>query len=279
MARKILVTGATGKQGGAVVTALLEARKQSTGAADFEILALTRSPSSPKAQSLSEQPGVTVVKGDLLDEASLVSALQGVDAALLITDYIGIGVEKEVEQGANFIKAAKQAGVRYIVFNSVGNADRAPSVPHFQSKYEVEQILKKEYPGDKSTIVRPVAFFDNFPVAKGGGGVMLYMTLGVFAGCLKGQKLHFVAVKDIGIVSAKALLDEDKLKGQTIELSGDHKTIEEIQESISKVIGRPQGKAPVPGFIGGLMIGTELKKMMQCEFSSRVECRVTVNNS
>ncbi len=269
MARKILVTGATGKQGGATVTALLDARKD---ASEFEILALTRNPSSPKAQALAEKQGVSVVKGDLLDEASLLAALQGVDSAVLVTDFVGVGVEKEVEQGETFIKAAKQANVRYIVFNSVGSADRAPSVPHFHSKYQIEQILKKEYPGTSSTIVRPVAFFDNFPVQKGGGGVPLYMALGVFAGGLKGQKLHFIAVKDIGIVSAKALLQEDELKGQTIELSGDHKTIDEIQESIGRVTGKPQGKAPIPGFIGGLMVGGELKKMLACESSFSPSC-------
>ena len=108
--RKILVSGATGKQGGAVLTALLGARSSSS--TPSTILALTRNPSSPKAQELAKKDGVEVVKGDLTDSASLEKALAGVDTAFLVTDFMAKGVEDEVKQGKTFVDAFNKAGGR-----------------------------------------------------------------------------------------------------------------------------------------------------------------------
>jgi uncharacterized protein YbjT (DUF2867 family) len=130
-----LLVGATGKQGGAVHHTLVSSPSfSSTSSIRF----ITRNPSSPAAQKLVSL-GSTPVQADLNDKASLTAALQGVDRAFLVTDA-GAGEEKEEIQGRVFVDAAKAAGVKHLVFTSVGGADVADNVPHFRSKYRVSLL-------------------------------------------------------------------------------------------------------------------------------------------
>jgi uncharacterized protein YbjT (DUF2867 family) len=100
-----LVVGATGQQGGGVVEALLASDRP-----DLTVRALTRNPSSSTAQALARR-GVQPVKGDLLDRQSIFKALEGVDAAYLVTDFRGPeDVEGELKQGKQFVDVAKEAG-------------------------------------------------------------------------------------------------------------------------------------------------------------------------
>lgn len=127
----VLVTGATGKQGGAAINALLD----SPQAAEMEIRFLTRNPSSSSASKLTKR-GAKAYKADLLDAASLDQALQGVHLAFLVTDNMG-GVDKEEQMGKTLVDEAKKQGVKHLVFTSVCAADTATQVPHFNSKYQV----------------------------------------------------------------------------------------------------------------------------------------------
>lgn len=99
----ILITGATGKQGGATINALLSSDRSD----DVNILALTRNPDSASAKSLSHR-GVTLIKGDLLDRDSILHALKDVDAAHLVTDFnCPKGVDGEIKQGRTFVDCVK----------------------------------------------------------------------------------------------------------------------------------------------------------------------------
>lgn len=129
-ATTILVVGATGKQGGQVMAALLN-----SGRSQLSLRFLTRNDSSPSATELISK-GATAVVGNLSDRQSLLTALKGVDRAYLVTDA-GAGEEKEAELGINFVEAAKEAGVSHMVLSSVSAADLAEDVPHFRSKAKV----------------------------------------------------------------------------------------------------------------------------------------------
>jgi uncharacterized protein YbjT (DUF2867 family) len=101
----MLVTGATGQQGGAVIDALLAMKP-----ASLEVRALTRNPSSEKAKEL-ESRGVTLVRGDLENRDSVEGALQGCDSAYLVTDFRGPrDIEGEIDQGRSFVDLAKSLG-------------------------------------------------------------------------------------------------------------------------------------------------------------------------
>ena len=97
--KTILVTGATGRQGGAVIQHLLKN--------NFSVKALSRTPDSISAQLLISK-GIDVVKGDMSNLQSLVSAMKGCDGVFGIQNYFECGAEKEIEYGKNLADAAKQ---------------------------------------------------------------------------------------------------------------------------------------------------------------------------
>jgi uncharacterized protein YbjT (DUF2867 family) len=119
--RTVLVTGATGRQGGAVVRHLL--RK------GWKLRALTRNPGGREAQSLALQ-GLGVVKGDLEDPASIAGAAAGVYGIYSVQDFWAVGAKREVQQGKNVADAAKKAGVQHFVYSSVAGAERNTGIPH-----------------------------------------------------------------------------------------------------------------------------------------------------
>lgn len=245
----VLVTGATGSQGGAVVSELL---KSDT----ISIRVMTRNPESEKAKSL-EAKGIQVVKGDMFDSSSLRTALTGCDSGFLVTDFSGPkGVEGEAESGKLFVDAAKDAGTKHVVFSSVGNAETKSGVPHFESKFKVEEHLRAS--GLDWTILRPVAFMDNFPTA---GGLQRYMTLGVFSAALQGKSIKLIAVQDIGWFAARALEKPQEWKGKEIALAGDDVTVDQIKAAYEHVEGGKPWEAPLPQIALKAMLPTEMYTM------------------
>lgn len=157
----ILVTGATGNQGGAVVRRLL--------ADGTPVRALTRDPSQPDARRLAEQ-GVEVVAGDFRDQASVVCAMSGARGVFSVQNMLDGGPEQESADGMAVADAAEAAGVSLFVYSSVGGADRRTGIPHFESKWRIERhIAALELP---VTILRPVFFIDNLTTPGSWGSVM-----------------------------------------------------------------------------------------------------------
>src|SRR5690242_16344036 len=128
---RVLVTGATGSQGGAVAKLLLDHGHQ--------VRAVTRTPDSPAAKSLAAH-GVELVAVDLADRRAIDGAARGVDAVFAMATPFGNGIAGETQQGKNVADAAKAAGA-FLVYSSVANADKKTGVPHFESKYEVEKHI------------------------------------------------------------------------------------------------------------------------------------------
>ena len=213
----IAVFAATGSQGGAVSDALL--------AAGARVRALLRNTASDQALALAVR-GVELVEVDVDNSESLVTALDGVDAFWFMTTPPG-GMQNadtvgETRQGIALADAAAAARVPHVVFNSVGGADRASGVPHFESKYRVEQHLTEL--GIQHTVVRPVFFTENFqwmaPTIEE-GTVVLRLPIP------DGVSLQMIAVRDVGIVAAAALLDPASMP-PAIEIAGDELTGSEI---------------------------------------------------
>src|SRR5258708_35252806 len=122
--RTILITGVTGKQGGAVAQAL-----QGTG---FHLRGLTRNPDNERAAALASH-GVDVVKGDLDDEATLRRALAGAWGVFGVQNAWEAGVEREEAQGKRLATLAREAGVEHYVYTSVGSAHKRTDIPHFDN--------------------------------------------------------------------------------------------------------------------------------------------------
>src|SRR5882672_8333513 len=150
----VVVTGGTGKQGGAVVKSLLER--------GHEVRAVTRSTESAKARELANA-GVTLVRASLEDTAALTKALEGATSLFAMTTPFEGGTQAETRQGISAANAAVAAGV-HLVFTSVANANRNTGVPHFDSKYAVEEHIAKI--GARATILAPAFFMENLYYGK-----------------------------------------------------------------------------------------------------------------
>ena len=219
----VLVIGATGNQGGAVVQALSK---------EHSIRTLTRNPDSDKAKQLKEQ-GVEILKGDFSDSNSLLKAVTGVDTVYAMTTPFETGTEAEVKQGIAIADAAKKANVGHFIFGSVASADRKTGIPHFDSKYEVEKhIASLNMP---YTISAPAFFMDNhlspwFLPSLKEGKVKLAMP----ADC----SLQQISVRNIGAFVAALVERREKVFGKRFDIAGDELTGEESAAILSKASGR-----------------------------------------
>src|SRR5476649_2804814 len=145
----VVVTGSTGKQGGAVARGLLER--------GHKVRAVTRDPNSSQAKSLANA-GATLVAASLEDTAAITKALEGATSLFAMTTPFGGGTDAETRQGVAAADGARAAGV-HLVFTSVNSANRQTGIPHFDSKYEVEKHIAKV--GIRATILAPVYFMEN----------------------------------------------------------------------------------------------------------------------
>jgi uncharacterized protein YbjT (DUF2867 family) len=215
----VVVTGGTGKQGGAVVKSLLER--------GHEVRAVTRSTESAKARELANA-GVALVRASLEDTA-------------------------ETRQGISAADAAKAAGV-HLVFTSVGSANRQTGVPHFDSKYEVEEHIAKI--GVRATVLAPVYFMENLYFGKE------QLAKGIYATPLPPtRQLAQVAVADIGAVAVRLLEDPGRFAGKRFDLGGDELTGNDVVAILSRVTGRRFTYFQVPLDVIRQRMGEDAAKM------------------
>lgn len=229
---KVLVVGATGQQGGVVARKLLDK--------GYQVRALTRSPDSPEAVAL-EEAGAEVVYGDLEDRSSCESAAQGVDAIFAMATPFEAGVEAEVRQGENMLAAAKAEGVQHLVYSSVASADQSTGIPHFDSKFEIEQKIQNS--GVPYTIVGPVYFMENLLAP----WTLPGLQEGKLAMAVPSSRFpQQIAVGDIADFVVLALENRDRFLGKRIDIAGDEVTGNEAAEIISRASGREIEYVEIP---------------------------------
>jgi uncharacterized protein YbjT (DUF2867 family) len=227
----VLITGATGKQGGATLRHLAKV-------GGFKLRAMTRKPDSDAAKALAAL-GADVVAGDLDDATSLARAVKGAWGVFAVQNTWEAGVEKEEEQGKRLAKVAKDNGVQHYVYTSVGSADEGTGIPHFENKFHVEQTIKQlGFPSH--VILRPVFFMENLPSPWFLNGDKLTTAL------KPETKLQMVAVEDIGKFSAKAFTDAERFNGAEIDYAGDAVTMGEAAAALSELTGKTITYQPIP---------------------------------
>jgi uncharacterized protein YbjT (DUF2867 family) len=220
--RVILVSGATGQQGGTVARNLLER--------GFAVRAITRDTEKAAARELADL-GVEVVGGDLEDRASIEEVLDGVHGVFSVQTFFEAGVESEVRQGVQLAEAAKAAGVGHLVYSSVGSAHRETGIPHFESKWEIEKHVRAS--GVPYTVIRPVYFMQNWEMMREpilGGTLPQPLDLE--------KPLQMFDADDIGVFAAMAFEDPETWVGREVDLAGDELTMPEVAGTFSRVIGR-----------------------------------------
>jgi uncharacterized protein YbjT (DUF2867 family) len=248
----IAVTGATGLQGGKVARRLL-----SQG---WKVRALTRDIDKPAAKELAAA-GAEVVPGNMDKHAELDAAFKGAYGVFSVQNFWlpTVGYNSEIVQGKTVADAARAAGVKHLVFSSVGSAHRGMGQKHFESKWIIEQYIQTL--GLPYTILRPVAFMENFNWARP------YILNGVFQGRGRrpGKASQYVATDDIGVFAEMAFAKPEQFLGKTIELAGDELTEQQIADVFSKVIGRPV--KVTEGQNSGIGISDEERLAMQNFFN------------
>ena len=229
----ILMTGATGQQGGAIARELL-----SRG---HPVAAMTRNPAGEPAKSL-EAAGARIIQGDLDDPTSLHRAVQGMWGIFAVQNTWEAGVAHEEVQGKRMAEIAQAAGARHYVYSSVAAAERQTGIPHFDNKWRVEEHVRAVgFPS--FTILRPVFFMDNFlspwykPAIDDGK-----LTVSI----RPEARLQMIAVADIGKYGALAFEDHDRLNGRAISIAGDEMTMPEVAKVLGAAAGKPVAFEPTP---------------------------------
>lgn len=231
MPKLILVTGATGKQGGAVAHALLDR--------GLRVRILARNPAKSAAQSLAGR-GAEIAAGDLADAEALRRALTGVDGVFTYGVYSaqaayeagGGNVAGEVRQGCLLADLAGEAKTQHFVYASVASADRHTGVPHFDTKGEVERHIQGL--GLPATILRPVFFMQNWERSRSA-----ISKTGTLVQPLQPTTRHCqIAVQDIGLFAARVFAGPERWIGRAVDLAGAALTMEETAAAMGRVLKR-----------------------------------------
>jgi uncharacterized protein YbjT (DUF2867 family) len=216
----ILITGSTGTIGSQVI--------QHLAGAGVEVRGLTRAPD--KAQF---PDGVTAVAGDPGDIESFRAALAGVSTLFLLVP----GVADELTQAMQALTAAREAGVKGIVYLSVYKGDTYADVPHFASKHTVERMIEAlDLP---ATVLRPAYFIQNDLRQKDP-----LLNMDVYGMPVGDKGISMVDIRDIGEAAAKELLrrerSEKPLPRETYALVGPDALSGTALAGIwSEALGRP----------------------------------------
>lgn len=258
MSKVLLITGATGKQGGSVIDAILSSPAL---ASSFTLLAVTRDTSTASAEKLvARNPSVKLVQGNLDDIPSLFLAADRIAQKPIwgvFSVQVSMGkkvtVEGEMQQGKGLIDESIRHGVKCFVYSSVERGgdeaswDNQTPVPHFQSKYHIERHLR-DVAGDTMgwTILRPVAFMDNlqpsFPTK-------VFMT--ALRDTLNGKPLQWIAPTDIGYFAAQAFENPEEWNHKAIGLAGDELDFAGLSKAFENKTGAPIGTTF--GFLGSAL--------------------------
>ncbi|WBQ03735.1 SDR family oxidoreductase [Kribbella sp. CA-293567] len=229
MSDVVVVTGATGQQGGAVARRLL--------AAGVPVRALVRRPESEAAKAIAAA-GAELVTADLTDPASLGPALRGARAVFSVQtpDLADLSSDTEWIQGENLVAAAREAGVAQYVHSSVAGVGdyvrqaamgRAAewSTHYWGSKSRVGQLLPES--GFESwTELRPAFFMENLVRPsiwfEGMTGESIVTVVSAQS------RLPLIAVQDVGTAAAAAFADPVRFNGIALDLAGDIRTLPEL---------------------------------------------------
>lgn len=228
--RTILVTGATGNQGGTVARHLLQR-------GNFKVRAFVRDPNKPVAQTL-HQAGAELVVGEFSDRASLDRALQGVSGVFSMQNFRD-GAETEIREGKAVVDAAKASDIQHFVYSSVGSAERNTGIPHFDSKFQVEEYIRAiELP---YTILRPVFFFYNY------NAMRPMVEKGTLSQPLSPEtKLQQLSEEDYGEMVAEVFERSAEFLHREVEIASVEMTMPEIAAAFSHVLGNPVTYQQIP---------------------------------
>ncbi|MFE2578872.1 NmrA family NAD(P)-binding protein [Streptomyces sp. NPDC059378] len=237
---KVLVTGATGMQGGAAVQALLRV--------GHPVTAFVRNPSSAPAQALTRQ-GVALATGTMDDLASLEAASAGHDTVFSMQpvgiDPTGPGAEQR--QARNIATAAKRAGITQIIHTSVSATGWRSQHPGYEmsdlekaywDEKEAAEDAIRQSGLDRWTIFKPAFYMENFLSPRQDFMFPELRQGKLVTATLPQAELALICADDLGAAVAAAVAEPDTFHEAEIEFAGDALTYTGIADTLSKAAGR-----------------------------------------
>jgi len=231
----ILVTGATGAQGGAVARHLLAAGRR--------VRILTRNPACAAALALIAA-GAEAVRGDFDDAISLRAAMTGINGVFSMQN----AVAEEVAQGLALVEEARRAGVQQFVHTSVSGTTGFEQFPdwgtgrwtesYWTAKWTIEEAVRKAgFP--RWTVLRPVFMMDNFIQPKV-QHMFPGLQRGEIASALKADtKLQLISADDVGHFAVAAFAVLARFTGHNIDLAAESLTVAQIAAILSEQLAHP----------------------------------------
>ena len=254
----ILVTGATGAQGGATTRELL--------GAGFRVRILTRNPEAPAALAMARR-GAEIARGDMGDPASLLSALQGAHGVFSVQTPDADGSDSERRHGYALVEAASTAGVRHFVHTSVCEAGKHTAFPRWESgywyqkywtdKWDIEEAVRKAGFAHW-TVLKPAFMVDNFAQPKA-SRMFPHLRQGqIITALLPGTRIQVTSADDVGAFAQAAIADPARFDRKNIDLAAEALTMDEVAATLSRVLHkqvRARSVSPDEAVAAGLFRG------------------------
>lgn len=244
----VVVTGATGRQGGAVVRHLL--------ADGWRVRGVTRSPGSGRARTLAGA-GVEVVQADMDDLDAMRRACAGAYGAFSVQNPVVSGEASEATQGRNVAAAAADAGVSHLVYGSGGPGTPGTGVAMWDVKLEVAAYARSL--GLPLTVLRPMAFMELMTDKDLYPPVTAWHLMPRLVG--EDRVLPWLSAEDLGAVAARAFGDPATYLGRDIALAADLRTLAGCRAAWRGVTGRNPRRIPMPVRLFERFVGQDLVRM------------------
>lgn len=231
--RIIAVTGATGRQGGAVARHLL--------AAGWRVRAVTRRPDRPAARSLAAL-GAEVVRADMMNVRDLVHVFRDVYGVYSVQNFMPGGTKAETTQGRNVADAAKAGGVQHVVYGAAGTGATDTGIASWDSKLTVQAHIRAlDLP---LTVLRPMAFMELMTDKDFFPAVSTWSLMPKVMG--EDRPVGWICAGDLGAIAARAFAEPDQFIGAELSLAADVQSIAQCRQIWRDVKGRAPRRFPMP---------------------------------
>jgi len=254
----ILVTGATGAQGGATARSLLTH--------GFKVRFLTRNPHSAAAKKLIDA-GAQAVAGDMDDPCSVATAMEGVYGVFSVQVPDSKGTDAERRHANTLVSAAQAAGVKQFVHTSVCEAGKHTEFPRWDSGYWWQKYWTDKWDAEEAvrsadfefwTLLKPAFMMDNLAQPKA-QYMFPHLTHGkIITALLPDTRMQLIAADDVGAVACAAFLDPHGFNQQNLDLAAQALTMADVAQALSIGLDTPvsaQSVSPDEAIAAGMFAG------------------------
>jgi len=258
----VVVTGATGRQGGAVARHLV--------ADGWRVRGVTRSGGSPAARELARR-GIEVVTADMNDLDAMKRACAGAYGVYNVQNPMISGEEGEEAQGRNVVAAAAEAGISHLVYGSAGPGTAGTGVAAWDVKLEVAAYARSR--GLPLTVLRPMAFMELMTDKDLYPPVAVWHLMPRLVG--EDRPLPWLSAVDLGAIAARAFDDPATYVGMDIGLAADVRSLAQCRAVWRRVTGHAPRRFPMPVWMFERFVGRDLTRMWRWLADHDVDADVT----